>query len=77
MVSTKKCRTWGEFFQCVNQYRVKAAKQLLLSERHKHLNMLGIAYATGFSSRTTFNTMFKKLTNQSPSEFQDRVRKKV
>jgi AraC-like DNA-binding protein len=31
--------------------------------------MLGIAYASGFSSQTTFNTTFKKITNQSPSEF--------
>jgi AraC-like DNA-binding protein len=58
------------FFQYINIYRIEEAKRLLLSEKHSHFNMLGIAYASGFSSKTTFNTTFKKLTNQSPSEFQ-------
>jgi AraC-like DNA-binding protein len=58
------------FFQFVNTYRIEEAKRLLLSEKHSHFNMLGIAYASGFSSKTTFNTTFKKMTNQSPSEFQ-------
>ncbi len=46
-----------------------ALRQNEISEKHSHFNMLGIAYASGFSSKTTFNTTFKKLTNQSPSEF--------
>ncbi len=58
------------FFQFVNRYRVEEAKRLLLSEKHRHLNMLGIAYESGFNSKTTFNTTFKKLTGLSPSEFQ-------
>jgi AraC-like DNA-binding protein len=63
------------FFQFVNNYRVEEAKRLLLSEKHSHFNMLGIAYASGFSSKTTFNTTFKKLTNQSPSEFKTAMTK--
>jgi AraC-like DNA-binding protein len=63
------------FFQFVNTYRVEEAKRLLLSEKHSHFNMLGIAYASGFSSKTTFNTTFKKLTEQSPSEFQATMKK--
>jgi AraC-like DNA-binding protein len=63
------------FFQFVNTYRVEEAKCLLLSEKHGHFNMLGIAYASGFSSKTTFNTTFKKLTQQSPSEFQTEHKK--
>ena len=58
------------FFQFVNRYRVEEAKRLLLSEKHRHLNMLGIAYESGFNSKTTFNTTFKKLTGLSPSEYQ-------
>lgn len=58
------------FFQFVNRYRVEEAKRLLRSEKHRHLNMLGIAYESGFNSKTTFNTTFKKLTELSPSEFQ-------
>ena len=63
------------FFQFINDYRIEEAKKLLASEKHDHLNMVGIAYAAGFSSKTTFYTAFKKATNQSPSEFQNTVRK--
>ncbi len=57
------------FFQFINTYRVEEAKRLLLSDQYQHLNMLGIAYAAGFSSKTTFYTTFKKMTRQSPAEF--------
>ncbi len=61
---------FGEnFFQFVNRYRVEEAKKLLASEKSQHLNMLGIAYQAGFNSKTTFNTTFKKLTGQSPSDY--------
>jgi len=62
---------FGEsFFQFVNRYRVAEAKILLLSPKHRHLNVLGIAYEAGFNSKTTFNTTFKKFTGQSPTQFQ-------
>jgi AraC-like DNA-binding protein len=57
------------FFQFVNHYRVEEAKQLMASEKHKHLNILGIAYSAGFNAKTTFNTAFKKETGLSPSQF--------
>jgi AraC-like DNA-binding protein len=59
----------ASFFQFVNTYRVEEAKQLMLSEKYKHLNILGIAYNAGFNSKTTFNTAFKKHTGLSPSQF--------
>jgi AraC-like DNA-binding protein len=58
------------FYQFVNRYRVEEAKRLLHSKEHQHLNMVGIAFESGFNSKTTFNTTFKKLTGLSPSEFQ-------
>ncbi|MFD0752152.1 helix-turn-helix domain-containing protein [Mucilaginibacter calamicampi] len=57
------------FFQFVNAHRVEEAKQLMLSEQYKHLNLLGIAYHAGFNSKTTFNTAFKKETGLSPTQF--------
>jgi AraC-like DNA-binding protein len=57
------------FFQFINAHRIEEAKKLMLSDKHKHLNILGIAYSAGFSSKTTFNTAFKKQTGLSPSEF--------
>ena len=57
------------FFQFINAYRVEEAKTLMLSEKYRHLNILGIAYSAGFNSKTTFNTTFKKETGLSPSRF--------
>lgn len=56
------------FFQYVNEFRVEYAKQLL-KEANSKLSILGIAYESGFNSKTSFNTTFKKLTGKTPSEF--------
>jgi AraC-like DNA-binding protein len=57
------------FFQLINGYRVEEAKRLLTSAQHQHLSMVGIAFEAGFSSKTTFNTTFKKVTGLTPSQF--------
>jgi AraC-like DNA-binding protein len=57
------------FFQFVNRYRVEEAKRLLVSAQHRHLSILGIGFEAGFSSKTTFNTTFKKMTGLSPSQY--------
>ncbi|MGE8434799.1 helix-turn-helix domain-containing protein [Chryseobacterium joostei] len=56
------------FFQYINEFRVEYAKKLL-KETDSKLSILGIAYESGFNSKTSFNTTFKKLTGQTPSEF--------
>lgn len=57
------------FFQYVNHYRVEEAKKLLLNEEYKHISIIGIAYDSGFNSKTAFNTVFKKETGMTPSLF--------
>ncbi len=57
------------FFQFINTYRIQKAKELLLDSSNDKLSILGIAYESGFNSKTTFNTTFKKITNQTPSEY--------
>jgi AraC-like DNA-binding protein len=57
------------FYNFINKYRVEEAKTVLLSEKYNQLNILGIAYESGFNSKTTFNTTFKKHTGFSPTEF--------
>lgn len=57
------------FFQYINTYRVEKAKELLVSTEKNNLSILGIAFESGFNSKTSFNTTFKKITNKTPSEF--------
>jgi AraC-like DNA-binding protein len=57
------------FFNFINKYRVEEAKVLLLSSKMDQYSILGIAFEVGFNSKTSFNTTFKKLTNQTPSDF--------
>jgi AraC-like DNA-binding protein len=56
------------FFQFVNRYRVKEAKDLLKKADEK-MTMVAVAFDSGFNSKTSFNTTFKKMTGQTPSEY--------
>ena len=57
------------FFSYINRHRVEEVKRLLLTEKHKQFNVLGIAYSAGFNSKATFNAAFKKQVGISPSEY--------
>ncbi|WP_247232846.1 AraC family transcriptional regulator [Telluribacter sp. SYSU D00476] len=57
------------FFTFINEYRVQAAQELLLNEQYKHYTILAVAMEAGFSSKATFNSVFKKITGITPSQF--------
>ncbi|WP_196890680.1 helix-turn-helix domain-containing protein [Aureivirga marina] len=57
------------FSQFINKYRVEKAKVLLQEKESDKLSMLGIAFESGFNSKSSFNTTFKKITGKTPSEF--------
>jgi AraC-like DNA-binding protein len=57
------------FYNLVNEYRIKEAKERLKSDEYKKLTILAIAYDSGFNSKSSFNTIFKESTGQTPSEF--------
>jgi AraC-like DNA-binding protein len=67
----------ANFFNFINAYRIDEARQLMISGKYKHLNILGIAYSAGFNSKSTFNTAFKKKTGISPSQFIQQVKEGV
>jgi AraC-like DNA-binding protein len=63
---------YGEnFAQFVNRHRVIESKQLLLSDKHAHLSMVGIAYESGFNSKSAFYRVFKNFMGISPTEFRE------
>ncbi len=57
----------GNFYSFINKYRIEEAKKLLVSSKIDELNILGIAFASGFNSKTAFNTAFKKWVGVSPT----------
>jgi AraC-like DNA-binding protein len=61
-------QTFSDF---VNSYRVEAAKRKLVDPAFSHLSVLGIAEEVGFNSKSSFNSVFKKHTKMTPSEFRN------
>lgn len=57
------------FFDYVNQWRVRRAKQLLRDPGRSHQKIAAIAYDAGFNSLSTFNEVFRKTEGQTPSQF--------
>lgn len=69
---------FGEnFYTFINRYRLEECKRRLLNADYDHLSILGIAFDSGFNSKTTFNTSFKKSTGLSPKEFKEKMNKGI
>ena len=57
------------FYDVINGYRVEEAKRLLIDPRNKNFTILSVGFEAGFNSKTTFNTVFKKFTGSTPTEY--------
>ncbi|MEM6378417.1 MAG: helix-turn-helix domain-containing protein [Bacteroidota bacterium] len=57
------------FFEFINAYRVESVKAKLLNTDYSNYTIMGIALESGFNSKSTFNSVFKKFTNETPSAF--------
>lgn len=57
------------FFDFVNEYRIKKAMSLLEDPTQRKTTVLEILYEVGFNSKSSFNTVFKKFTGQTPTEY--------
>jgi AraC-like DNA-binding protein len=65
------------FYDLVNGYRVEEAKRLLLDSKSFNYTVLSVGFEAGFNSKTTFNTVFKKFTGLTPTEFRDKQRQPI
>ena len=57
----------SNFFEFINRRRVTFAADKLLQEPQQ--NILDIAYASGFNSKSAFNTAFRKYQQMTPSQW--------
>ncbi|MFN7116596.1 MAG: helix-turn-helix domain-containing protein [Saprospiraceae bacterium] len=63
-------KTYHDF---VNEYRIEAAKQLLHNPQKQHYSIAAIAFEAGFNSLSSFNQVFKKHCQLTPSEFRQQA----
>jgi len=57
------------FNEFTNNYRVEEFKRLLKKPKFQNYSILALAFEVGFNSKATFNASFKKITEQTPSEY--------
>ncbi len=58
------------FFRFVNSYRVEAVKKMLSDPDNKY-SIEAIGYECGFNSKSSFFTVFRELTGQTPLQFRN------
>ncbi len=56
------------FFRFINHYRVEAVKNMLLQLKLTY-SVEAIGYDCGFNSKSSFYTVFKKITGKTPTAF--------
>lgn len=58
------------FNEYINSHRIAHFKKLILDPSNSHISIIGLAYESGFNSKTVFNTTFKKIIGMTPKEYQ-------
>lgn len=61
------------FFDFINSYRVEEIKAKIANPEYNKLSMLGIAFESGFNSKSAFNRVFKNLSGETPTQYKKRV----
>jgi AraC-like DNA-binding protein len=57
------------FYSFINSYRIEDAMKRLKDPKNDHLTVLAIGFDSGFNSKSSFNTLFKKAVGMTPSEY--------
>ena len=58
----------------INSFRLEEAARRLCESQYDHIKIAALAYECGFNSQPTFNTLFKKKYNLTPSQFRNKTR---
>ena len=66
LLNTAIGKNFNEF---INHYRIETFKSIAKNPANAHLTIEGLAYESGFNSKTVFNTYFKKETGLTPKQF--------
>jgi len=66
IINTALKKSFNDF---VNEYRVAEVIRRVQDPANDHITLLGIAYESGFNSKTSFNRIFKQMTGKNPVEY--------
>lgn len=61
------------FYMFVNEYRVREVIRKMKDPAYRHYTLLGIAFDSGFNSKSSFNTIFKNATGMTPSQYREKI----
>ncbi len=61
------------YYDFINSYRVEEFKSNLVKEDMKNFTILVVAFESGFKSKSAFNTVFKKFTGMTPTEYRNKI----
>ena len=64
-------RLGGNFWEYVNRHRIEAVRACL-DDADDRRGILEIAYDAGFTSKSTFNTAFRRIVGATPSAYRNR-----
>lgn len=59
----------ANFYDFINTYRVEEFKLRANDPKYKNFSILALALDSGFNSKSSFNQVFKKITDKTPSEY--------
>lgn len=57
------------FYEFINSYRIAESKRLLVDTLNPKMTVLEVMDRSGFNSKATFNTFFKKATGCTPTQY--------
>jgi len=63
------------FNDFINEYRVAEVIRKMQDPGNDHITLLGIAFESGFNSKTTFNRTFRQMTGKGPAEYKIDLKK--
>jgi putative ABC transport system permease protein len=72
IINTVVKKNFNDF---INEYRVRHVVAKMRDSAYDHITLLGIAYESGFNSKSTFNRIFKQMTGKTPVEYKNELAK--
>ncbi len=72
IINTVLKKSFNDF---INEYRIAEVIQKMQNPVYDRLTLLGIAFDSGFNSKTTFSRAFRRVTGKTPGEYSNDLKK--